>query len=134
MAKTWQQKYEDKRDEQIKRLEMDFADIYAGETMLISTPKKIAEYINTIPEHENRDLQKMRQDLAKAARTDKTCPVTSAIFTRIVAERSLELMAAGKDPIAPFWKVIDPKSALAKKLSCGVEFIEQMRSKKQNSK
>lgn len=129
MAKTWQQKYEDKKVEVIKRLDIDFADIKSGETMLISTPEKIAEYINNIPEHQNRDLHTMRKDLAVAANTDKTCPVTTAIFTRIIAERSLELMAEGKSPIAPFWKVIDPKSSLAKKLSCGTDFVEQMRSK-----
>jgi len=129
MAKTWQQKYDDKKEEQVKRLEIDFADISAGQTMLISTPAKIAEYINSIPENENRDLQRMRKDLAKAAKADKTCPVTSAIFTRVVAERSLELMAEGKKPIAPFWKVVDPKSSLARKLSCGPDLIEQMRSK-----
>lgn len=129
MAKTWQQKYEDKKVEEVKLLDIDFADIKAGETMLISTPEKIAEYISTIPEQENRNLQKLRLDLAKAAGTDKTCPVTTSIFTRVVAERSLELMAEGKSPIAPFWKVIEPDSPLAKKLSCGAEFVKQMRSK-----
>ena len=70
----------------------------------------------------------LRRDLALGAKTDKTCPVTSAIFVRVVAERSLELTAEGKRQLAPFWKVIDPKSSLAKKLSCGVDFIGQMLS------
>jgi hypothetical protein len=30
--------------------------------------------------------------------------------------------------ITPFWRVIEPKSALAKKLTCGPEFIEEMRA------
>jgi hypothetical protein len=128
MAKSWQQKFETKKEEEVKRLEIDFADIKAGETMLISTPAKIAEYINSIPENENRDLATMRKDLAKKAGTDKTCPVSSAIYTRIVAERSLELMAEGSKPLAPFWKVIDPKSPLAKKLSCGPALLQQMRN------
>jgi hypothetical protein len=130
MAKTWQQKFESKKEEQIKRLDTNFADMKAGDLMLISTPQKIADYINSIPKNENRDLSQMRIDLAKQAKADITCPVTSGIFTRIIAERSLELMAEGKDPIAPFWKVIDPKSSLAKKLSCGPEFIENLRNVK----
>lgn len=129
MAKTWQQKFEAKKIEEIKQLEIDFADIKAGETMLISTPAKIVDYINSIPDNENRDIATMRKDLAIQAGTDKTCPVTSAIFTRIVAERSLELMAENKKPLAPFWKVVDPKSPLAKKLSCGPELLQQMRNK-----
>ncbi len=130
MAKTWQQKFESKKEEQIKRLDTNFADMKAGDLMLISTPQKIADYINSIPKNENRDLSQMRIDLAKQAKADITCPVTSGIFTRIIAERSLELMAEGKDPIAPFWKVIDPKSSMAKKLSCGPEFIENLRNVK----
>jgi len=130
MAKTWQEKFETKKVEQIKRLDTNFADMKAGDLMLISTPQKIADYINSIPKDENRDLSQMRIDLAKQAKADITCPVTSGIFTRIIAERSLELMAEGKDPIAPFWKIIDPKSSLAKKLSCGPELIESLRGSK----
>jgi len=128
MAKSWQEKFETRKEEVVKRLDSNFADIKAGELMLISTPQKITDYINSIPKNENRDLVRMRIDLAKKAKADKTCPVTSGIFTRIVAERSLELMAEGKEPLAPFWKVIDPKSPLAKKLSCGPEFIAHQRS------
>jgi len=127
MSKSWQEKFEERKEEVVKRLDSNFADIKAGELMLISTPKKITEYINSIPKNENRDLVRMRIDLAKKAKADKTCPVTTGIFTRIVAERSLELMTEGKEPLAPFGKVIDPKSPLAKKLSCGSDFIRQQR-------
>lgn len=127
MAKTWQEKFDTKKEPVVKRLDKDFADIEAGETMLISTPLMITDYINSIPASENRDLQSMRRDLAMAAGADKTCPVTTGIFTRIVAERGLELMAENKPPVAPFWKVIDPASPLAKKLSCGPDVIAQLR-------
>ena len=130
MSKTWQEKFDTKKVEHIKQLDTNFADMKAGDLMLISTPQKIADYINSIPKGENRDLSQMRIDLAKQAKSDITCPVTSGIFTRIIAERSLELMAEGKEAIAPFWKVIDPKSSLAKKLSCGPELIESLRENK----
>ena len=130
MSKTWQEKFDTKKVEHIKQLDTNFADMKAGDLMLISTPQKIAEYINSIPKGENRDLSQMRIDLARQAKADITCPVTTGIFTRIIAERSLELMAEGKEAIAPFWKVIDPKSSLAKKLSCGPELIESLRENK----
>ena len=128
MAKSWQEKYEEDKKEQVKRLDFKFADMKEGEIMYISTPQKIAEYINSIPEGENRDILQMRHDLAKKVQADNTCPLTTGIFTRIVAEWSLELISKGKKPIAPFWKVVDPKSSLGKKLSCGPEFIEKMRN------
>lgn len=127
MSKSWKEKYEEEKKEKIKKLEKSFADIKVGETMYISTPKIIAQYINSIPKNENRTLSEMRIDLAKKVKADKTCPVTTGIFTRIIAERSLELMQEGKDPIAPFWKVVDPKTQLAKKISCGPEIIAKLR-------
>lgn len=125
MGKTWQEKFDTRKEEKVKRLDVAFADIKAGELMLISTPEKITHYINSIPSTENRNLARMRQDLAIQAKADKTCPVTTGIFVKIIAERSLELMAQGKAPLAPFWKVIDPDSPLAKKISCGPGFIEK---------
>ncbi|MCC5928875.1 MAG: hypothetical protein JJU28_06490 [Cyclobacteriaceae bacterium] len=62
---------------------------------------------------------------------DYTCPVTTGIFLRIVAEAAYEELQNGKnqEEIIPFWRVIDPKSALAKKLSFGQELLLEMREK-----
>jgi hypothetical protein len=129
MAKSWQEKFEAKKEPKIKVLESDFADIKKGESMLISTPQEIVEHINKIPAEKNADIAQLRKDLAKKHKADKTCPVTTGIFLRIIAERSLELMSEEKEPLAPFWKVIDPTSPLANKLSCGPELIAKLRSK-----
>jgi hypothetical protein len=58
-----------------------------------------------------------------------TCPLTASIFARIAAEAALEDMAGGKpaEKITPFWRLIDPKSPIAKKLSCGPQFLAKMR-------
>lgn len=52
---------------------------------------------------------------------------TTGIFLRIVAEANFEKgqNGASLESIAPFWRVIDPKSALAEKLSFGKEFLEE---------
>jgi hypothetical protein len=55
--------------------------------------------------------------------------MTASIFARIAAEAALEEMEAGKpaDKITPFWRLIDAKSPIAKKLSCGTAFVAKMR-------
>lgn len=60
---------------------------------------------------------------------DATCPASTGIFLRIVAERACEQMADGRGPseVTPFWRVIEPGSALAAKLSCGTEFVATQR-------
>ena len=64
---------------------------------------------------------------------DKTCPVTTGIFLRIVSEASFEELNEGKDiqKVTLFWRIVNPKSKLAEKLECGIDFIEKQREKKE---
>lgn len=72
----------------------------------------------------------LRAELVARHGADATCPVSTAIFLRIVAEAALEEIAKGRPPaqVTPFWRVIAPGSSIASKLSCGDEFISIMRS------
>lgn len=125
--KTWTEKLEEEKAPQVKRLEKDFADMTAGGMMLIATPKIIEEYIKNIGSGKTLSLKTMRKDLALEHQADYTCPVTTGIFLRIVAEANYEKWTQGRpiDSITPFWRVINPKSALAEKLSFGKLFLEE---------
>ena len=74
-------------------------------------------------------MSTLRDDLAHEFQVDTTCPVAAAIFLKIVANASYEELSLGIDisEIAPFWRVVDPDSKLAKKLNCGIEFIINQR-------
>ena len=87
--------------------------------MLIATPKLIDEYIRQIPEGTETDLKTMRKDLAIDLFADKTCPVTAGIFLRIVTEKAYEEWSNGvnENEITPFWRVINAKAPIVKKLS-----------------
>jgi hypothetical protein len=76
-----------------------------------------------------KEIQQVRLELAALHGADATCPVSTAIFLRTVAEAAWDEIGAGKatTEVAPFWRVIDPKSPLAKKLRAGVQWIEQHR-------
>lgn len=129
--KTWIEKREIEKKPEIKRIEKDFADIPAGSTMLIPTPQLVNEYIKSIEEGSNLDIKTIRKELALQHRADFTCPVTTGIFLRIVAEAAYEELQSGANigDIAPFWRVIDPKGPLAGKLSFGRELLLEMREK-----
>ncbi len=73
------------------------------------------------------DFKTLRKDLALQYDAEYTCPVTTGIFLRIVAEANYEKLREGKsiDEITPFWRAISPSSALAKKLTFGQEFLLQ---------
>lgn len=131
-CKTWTDKVNDPTKEYIvKKVEKDFADIPAGAKMLISTPKIIDDYVRQIPKGKSGSLATMRKDLAIEYGAEYTCPVTSGIFLRIVSEAAHEQIEKGTplNKVAPFWRVIDEKSALNKKLSFGQNFVKQQRKK-----
>lgn len=97
--------------------------------MYISTPQEIDLYIQSIPYGRSKTIQQMREDLAKQNQADCTCPLTTGIFLRIVAEAAFEKINQGDGANAtPFWRVIDEKASIVKKLSFDSSIINRMRN------
>jgi hypothetical protein len=128
--KSWADKMEQDHSV-VKKLDKDFADMKSGSLMYISNPKTIEAYIRNIPKGKAVDLKTMRKDLALEHAAEVTCPVTTGIFLRIVAEAANEQLEQGKaiGRITPFWRVIDTKMPLAKKLTFGTKLIREQRKK-----
>ena len=127
--KTWIEKRDCDKSYKIKTIDKKFADIPEGSKMFIPTPRIIDDYIKHIPFGKSTELSTMRNDLATDYQADKTCPVTTGIFLRIVSEASYEELKLGKgiEEVTPFWRIVNPKSKLANKLECGAEFINKQR-------
>ena len=118
---------------EVKLLDFDVAGLKRGTTMLVSSPSELAAYLRTIPPGQTHSVAAMRVALARAHGADATCPASTPIFLRVVAEAAWEDLEAVSDPeqIAPFWRVIEPESRLAQKLRCGAEFVAAMRQREQ---
>jgi hypothetical protein len=127
MAKTWEQKFNNGRLPVIENADKKFGDVPAGVKFLISTPKEINDYIRSIPKGRSVSFQTMKKDIALQHNVEYMCPLTAGIFTRIVSELAYEQLQAGQKDVTPFWRVVDPKMPLAKKLSCGPDFVQQKR-------
>ncbi len=115
----------------VKVLDKDFADMKAGSIMYISNPRTIDSYIRSIPKGKSVDIKTMRKDLAIEHDAEVTCPVTTGIFLRIVAEAANEQLQQGKslNKITPIWRVINPKMTISKKLTFGTKLIAEQRKK-----
>ena len=131
IKKSWASKLYCNRKPIIKRIDFDFADIPANSNMLIATPLLIENYVRQIPLGKTVTPKTMRKDLAIENKADYTCPVTTGIFLRIVAEAGYEKyqQTNSMESISPFWRAIEPNSLLAKKLSFGQDFLIQQRMK-----
>jgi hypothetical protein len=75
-----------------------------------------------IPEKSFISVSQLRRQLSIAKGADGTCPLTTGIFLRIVAEYAFECYLNGKEvrDLPPVWRVIDITSPLAKKLPLGL--------------
>ncbi len=128
--KSWIEKRDCEKSFKIKIIEKKFADIPIGSKMLIASPPIINEYIQNIPYGTTIDLTTMRNDLAKAYQADKTCPVTTGIFLRVVAEAAYHEIQLGKstEEVTPFWRIVHPDMKIATKLACGKTFLQKQRT------
>ena len=131
MAKTWQEKFDSDKPHLVKVIDKKFADMPKGTKMFIATPKIVNAYVNHIPKGVEVDLKIMREDLAAEYDAEMTCPVTTSIFLRTASELAFEKFQKGTpiEEITPFWRIISPKMPIAKKLSCGIDFIIKQREK-----
>ncbi len=129
--KSWVEKRNSSRQAEVEVLQKPFADILVGDKMLVPTPQIVDAYIRTIPKGKETTMAQMRKDLASEYHADKTCPLTSGIFLRIVAEAAHEELAQGKPigKITPYWRIMDEKSNTAQKLTVGMDFLKEQRKK-----
>jgi len=124
----WRKRFGAAKAPHVVMLHTDFAGVKAGNTMLISSPGEIANYLSRIPKDETRTMDRMRNELARKAGANAMCPVTTAIFLRVVAEVALADLAEGKrlEQVVPFWRVVLPGSKVAQKLSCGPDHVAHL--------
>jgi hypothetical protein len=126
----WRKRFGAAKPPHIVLLHSDFAGVKAGMTMLISSPGDIAQYLARIPRGQTRSIERLRNEMARRAGAQSMCPVTTAIYLRVVAETALQDLADGQSPdqVCPFWRVILPGSKLAAKLSCGAEYLAHLQA------
>lgn len=132
MAKSWEDKFFTKQNYEIKTIQKSFWGHVAGSKMLILTPLIIQEYINHIESGNFSNIEIMRNDLAIEYGADFTCPMTTGIFLKIVAEYNYEKLNNKGIEICPFWRIIAPDSKLSNRLSFDKKFIIRKRDSEVN--
>ena len=127
--KTWKEKMATKPPHHVV-LEKDFAGVKAGSKLHISSPQEIAEELRKIPSGKTVSIQQFRKNIARTQASDATCPVSTSIFLRIIAEYAWEEHIERRVALAdlpPFWRVIEPGTPLSKKLSFDQDWIRLQR-------
>ena len=111
-------------------LKTDFAGLNAGSSMFVATPKIVDDYVNQLPVGQFISLPELRADLAIEHDCDATCPLTTAIFLRLVAEAALEQLESGSEieNVTPFWRVVAPGDQVSSRLPVNRQWLERRRN------
>ena len=111
-------------------LKTDFAGLNTGSSMFVATPKIVDEYINQLPVGQFISMPELRADLAIEHDCDATCPLTTAIFLRLVAEAALEQLESGSEieNVTPFWRVVAPGDQVSSRLPINRQWLERRRN------
>jgi alkylated DNA nucleotide flippase Atl1 len=113
---AWQAKLEKVQQPEVKPGPEEWNERYGGSRMLISTPQHIQQLLETIPKGRVITMSLLRQRLAREANADYTCPLTTGIFLRIVAEATEEKRSMpGPAPLTPWWRVLRDDGTLLEK-------------------
>jgi alkylated DNA nucleotide flippase Atl1 len=88
--------------------------------LLIPAPADLESLVWKIPRGRYATQGSLREQLARAAGVEATCPLTTGIFLRLIAEASEEEAAAGGRRVAPWWRVVRDDGKLWDKSPGGV--------------
>lgn len=119
MARTAIEKRDQTGPAKVEVLTVAKGNNYPPGRMLVSTPRELDAIIRRIPEGRVLSIGALRGALARDHRADYTCPITTGIFLRIVAEAAEEERAAGVGRISPYWRMVRDDGTLIDKLPGG---------------
>ena len=88
-------------------------------TMVIARPLDVEALIRSVKRGKLVTQTQLRERLARKYKVDHTCPLTTGIFVRIVAEAAEEDRRAGKARITPYWRVVRDDGSLNEKFPGG---------------
>jgi len=92
-----------------------------NKTMLIPSAWEIDAYIRQVPKGRTITVSQIREHFAKQYKVDITCPMTTGIFLRLVAEYAEEQRAEGQKDITPYWRVTRDNGDMIDKFPGGKE-------------
>ncbi len=124
MAKTWEEKMNPSGVPKTVKLEGEAAKKWGGSTMYISCPKEVLVLMANVPRGKLVTVNEIRNSLAKKHKTAITCPLTTGIFSWVVAN-----YAAENKKNIPYWRTLKTGGEINPKYPGGVETQKKLLEK-----
>ncbi len=94
---------------------------FGGRRVLVPTPLLVDALIRKVRKGKLVTVGRIRERLARDFYAEATCPLTTGIHLRIVAEAAEEDLGMGKKRVTPYWRVVRDNGSLNEKFPGGVE-------------
>ena len=118
--KSWREKLHDQDHSKTIEIPPRMAKRLGTGTMLIPKPLDVDALIRKTRKGKLITVSEIRSRLARDNGVSITCPLTTGIFVRIVAEAAEEELHNGKKQVTPYWRVIRDDGSLNEKFPGGV--------------
>jgi len=118
--KSWQEKLHNQDHSKVIEIPARMSKRFGEGTMLIPKPLDVDALIRKTRKGKLLTVSEIRSRLARDNGADMTCPLTTGIFVRIVAEAAEEELRDGKKQVTPYWRVIRDDGSLNEKFPGGV--------------
>jgi hypothetical protein len=98
--------------------------------MLFPSAQLLNDTIRAIPEGQSVTPKELRSELARRHDASLTCPVTTTMMLRVVAEAANEAHRNGSSlaEVTPVWRVLDSKASALRKLTFDPGYILDQRA------
>lgn len=116
---SWREKLEKPQEPKLVKVPPKMSRFGKG-MMLIPTPLLVNDVLKRVPKGKLITVGSIREKLARDHKANVTCPLTTGIFLRIVAEAAEENRAQGAKRVSPYWRVVRDDGGLNPKFPGGV--------------
>ena len=122
-GKTWRQKLEEEHPSHGKVVPIPprMQKRYGKGTMLIPRPLDVDAMMRKAKKGSLITQSQIRRELARQAKVNAACPLTTGIFIRIAAEAAEEDLRGGKKRVTPYWRTVRDDGQLSEKFPGGVK-------------
>lgn len=117
---SWREKLERPQEARLVKVPPKMSRFGKG-MMLIPTPSLVNGLLRKVPRGKLVTVGTIREKLARDHEADVTCPLTTGIFVRIVAEAAEEDRGQNKKRITPYWRVVRDDGSLNPKFPGGID-------------
>lgn len=118
-VKSWQEKLDNAsapKNPHVVEAPLNWNGGQEGGTMVIPSARELDAIIRQIPDGQTRKISDIRAEYAKSHNVDITCPLTTGIFLRFLAENAESERAHGKKDVTPYWRAVADNGQMPPKL------------------